>query len=398
MADDDKKKKRLRPSKGWFILTGIVLVVGIAIVAGTYKLTGNTRTPGSKVTQAPQNQSITPGGKANPEYNHLVDQQNQQGAKAATQKGQSFVPTVAGSSSDGISLSVPPAIAQNNPTPKHKPPKPADVNVKLAPAPKVTRTQADPRQRATQVSNNSPTMAELRQLMRQWSPPAQQVVVYQYKQKAGNGTSSSRATAGTSTRSAHAPAAGAKPAAAGPRPGDVYYAVMDTALDSDQPGPAMATIVSGKYKGARLLGGFKRRKSALVVQFSQMIPPAGKPEKIKAYAVNTSTTRTSVATAVNHHYLARWGGLLAASFMEGFGQAVQQSGSTVVTTVGSGGGSTLVANPSRTAGAEAVQALGTVGQKAGQQIQRTFNEPPTVKVAAGTAIDVLVIKGQKHGN
>lgn len=387
--DDDKRKKRMRPGKGWFLLTGIVLVAGGAFVFGAYKLTGHTQAPGSTVTQAPQNQSITPGGKANPQYNQLVEQQNQQGAKDAAQKGQSFIPTVEGSSSGGISLSVPPAIAKNKPTPK--PPKPADVNVKLAAAPKATQTQSSPRQSGVQANNDSPTMAELHQLMRQWSVPVQQDVVYQYKQQTRHGTSS-QSTAKTRTRHGHA-AARAKAAAAGPKPGDVYYAVMDTALDSDQPGPAMATIVSGKHKGARLLGGFKRHKSALVVQFSQMIPSTGKARKIKAYAVNTSTTRTSVATAVNHHYLARWGGLLAASFVEGFGQAVQQSGSTVVTSVGSGGGSTLVANPSRTAGAEAVQALGTVGQKAGQQIQKTFNEPPTVKVAAGTAIDVLVIKG-----
>ncbi len=48
--------------------------------------------------------------------------------------------------------------------------------------------------------------------------------------------------------------------------GTIMFAVLDTAVNSDEPGPILATMVSGKYKGAKLIGRLtnlepKRKKS-----------------------------------------------------------------------------------------------------------------------------------------
>jgi len=397
---DDSARGRIRPSRGWFILTGIAVVLGASVLGVSYWLTGRSTPSNSHVSPAPSTKNNTPGGKANPHYNSLVSQQNQQKEKQAEKSGQSFMPTVVGMKPDQpIKLST----HSKAPTPA---PAPTPVDLNTAAQPKPPKPQQPHAQPARQNvgARNSAMVNELKHIMKQEAPAKAVVAVYDNTQNQSGGTGSTTGANGSAsagqgqTRSAKAKAGSSQNQTKLIKPGTIFYAVMDTALDSDQPGPAMASVVSGPYKGAKVIGSFKRHKDNLVVQFSRLIPKSGPVIPIKAYAVNTATTRTAVATAVNHHYLARWGGLIAASFMEGFGRAVQQSGSTVVNTVGSGGASSLSIHPKRTAGAEAEQALGTVGQKAGQQIQKNFNEPPTVKVAAGTAIDVLIIRGNKHAS
>ena len=401
MADNDKAGRRIRPSRGWFVLTGVAVALGATVVGASYWVTSRHNAPNSHVSSAPSTNNNTPGGKANPHYNKLVSQQNQQKEQKAEKSGQSFMPTVVNMSS-GQSFKL--ATHSKAPT-QAPPPTPVDLNTSAEPSQPSqhkTQTRAQPAQQSVG-ARNSAMVNELKHIMKQEAPAKAVVAVYNNAQtQSGNATGSSSGT-NTSTANGQTATASTKTGSqqSGKRlikPGTIFYAVMDTALDSDQPGPAMASVVSGPYKGAKVLGSFKRHKDNLVVQFSRLIPKSGPVIPIKAYAVNTATTRTAVATAVDHHYLARWGGLIAASFMEGFGRAVEQSGATVVNSVGGGGASSLTIHPSRTAGAEAEQALGTVGQKAGQQIQKNFNEPPTVKVAAGTAIDVLIIRGNKHAS
>ena len=397
MADNDQARGRLRPSRGWFILCGVAVVLGGTVVGLSYWVTSRNSAPSSHVSAAPSTENNTPGGKANPHYNKLVSQQNQQKEKRAESSGQSFMPTVVGThSNQSFQLATKSKSATQTP-----PPTPVDINTSSEP--KQTSQHNTQAQSAQQHvgARSSAMVNELKHIMKQEAPAKAMVAVYsnsQTQQASTASTASDNAESQGQATMAKAQAGSDQSHEHPVKPGTIFYAVMDTALDSDQPGPAMATVVSGPYKGAKVLGGFKRHKDSLVVQFSRLIPKNGPVQPIKAYAVNTATTRTAVATAVNHHYLARWGGLIAASFMEGFGRAVEQSGSTVVNTVGSGGASSLTIHPSRTAGAEAEQALGTVGQKAGQQIQKNFNEPPTVKVAAGTAIDVLIIRGNKHAS
>ena len=43
--------------------------------------------------------------------------------------------------------------------------------------------------------------------------------------------------------------------------------------------------------------------------------------RIDAFAIDLATARTALASDVDHHALERWGSLLAASFLEGYGNA-----------------------------------------------------------------------------
>ncbi|AWN75378.1 TPA: type IVB secretion system protein DotG/IcmE [Legionella anisa] len=183
------------------------------------------------------------------------------------------------------------------------------------------------------------------------------------------------------------------------RTGDVLFAVIDTSVNSDEPGPILASIVSGRLKGTKLIGSFNLPSNAnkMVITFNTMsIPGAPKTIPISAYAIDPNTARTALSSKTNNHYLLRYGSLFASSFLEGFGNAFQ-SANTTVTIGGTGGGNNVtVANGvGRSTLENAVIGLATVGKTWGQQAQVLFNTPTTVEVYAGTPVGVLFTQDVK---
>ena len=175
--------------------------------------------------------------------------------------------------------------------------------------------------------------------------------------------------------------------------GDVIFAVLDTSVNSDEPGPILATIVTGKLRGTKLIGSFNLPSNAnkMVITFNTMsIPGAPKTTSISAYAIDPNTARTALASRTNHHYLMRYGSLFASSFLEGFGNAFQ-SANTTVTIGGTGGGNNVTVSNGvgRSTLENAVIGLATVGKAWGQQAQQLFNTPTTVEVYAGTPLGIL---------
>lgn len=175
--------------------------------------------------------------------------------------------------------------------------------------------------------------------------------------------------------------------------GEVIFAVLDTSVNSDQPGPILATIVSGRFNGAKLIGSFTKPDNAdkMVISFNMMsVPGAVKTTPINAYAIDPNTARTALASKVDHHYLLRYGGLFASTFLEGFGNAFQSAGTTV--TIGGTGGvsTTTVSNGvGRSVLENAVIGLATVGKNWGQVAMRQVDTPVTVDVYSGTGIGIL---------
>lgn len=171
--------------------------------------------------------------------------------------------------------------------------------------------------------------------------------------------------------------------------GDVMFAVLDTSLNSDEPGPVLATVVSGKFKGAKLIGSLTLPANGqkVILSFNRMsIPDVDETVAINAVAIDPDTARTALSSKTNNHYLLRYGSLLASSFMEGFGSAVQSAGFSF--TSNAAGGFTI-AQAQRSTAQSALSALGKVGQRWGNQIGSSFNRPPTVEVYAGTGMGIL---------
>ncbi len=179
------------------------------------------------------------------------------------------------------------------------------------------------------------------------------------------------------------------------KPGDIFYAVNNQTLNSDvQAGVGTATILSGKLKDARVLGTFVRQNEHLVLVYTKLVMPDGTPYSINGYAVDPSNQSSGVRTSVDHHYLERWGGLVAASFLEGFGQAVENSGTESVFQPVSG--SVVETHPQYNTGEQVWIAAGKIGEKLAEKASNNFNKSPTVILNIGEPIGVLIIDIKKE--
>ena len=175
--------------------------------------------------------------------------------------------------------------------------------------------------------------------------------------------------------------------------GDVMFAVIDTAVNSDEPGPILATIVSGSLKGSKLIGSFNLPSNAqkMVISFNTLsVPGINKTLSVSAFAIDPDTARTAISSETNNHYLSRYGSLFASNFLEGFGNAFQSADTTI--TIGGTGDTqqtTVQSGIGRSALENAVIGLATVGKAWGQVAQQNMNQKPTVEVFSGTSVGVL---------
>lgn len=173
--------------------------------------------------------------------------------------------------------------------------------------------------------------------------------------------------------------------------GTVLYAVMDTSVNTDEKGPILATIVSGKFAGARVIGAFTHAdyQESIIMQFSTMsLPKKTNSMGIQAVAIDPDTARTALATDVDHHYFLRYGSLFASSFISGYGKAITQQGTTTTSPLT---GTTTTTTPPLDNKEKFLAALGEVGTAWSQQIKPIFNTPYTVYVDQGTGIGLLFL-------
>ena len=59
------------------------------------------------------------------------------------------------------------------------------------------------------------------------------------------------------------------------KPGDLLYAIVDVGVNSDVPSAVLATVTSGEYRNARLMGSFQRYDERLVLAFNRAVLPTG---------------------------------------------------------------------------------------------------------------------------
>lgn len=168
--------------------------------------------------------------------------------------------------------------------------------------------------------------------------------------------------------------------------GSISYAVLKTAVNSDEPGPVLAEIAAGPLRGATLMGSHQSAVGgqSMVIVFNRLVFK-DKEYGIEAYGVDPKTSRTALADAVDNHYLERYGMLIAASFMEGLAGALTETTSTV----NAAGNEETVTQPIDEVGDRTLVALGNVGSTFVPIMQQRFNRPPTVMVYAGGGMGVL---------
>jgi intracellular multiplication protein IcmE len=170
--------------------------------------------------------------------------------------------------------------------------------------------------------------------------------------------------------------------------GTIMYAVLLTSVNTDNPGPVLAKIVEGKFKGGRLIGSIVNEGDKVMLQFNTItLPYVPSSVSINSVAIDQCTAHTALSDYTNHHYLLRYGSLFAASFLQGYAQALSQSGATVVST----GLATSTAYPNLSPAGKFMVALGNVGNRYSAIVENIFNTPPTVHVFSGTAVGILFL-------
>jgi YD repeat-containing protein len=233
-------------------------------------------------------------------------------------------------------------------------------------------------QRADQLRNQvqAAMTGQANQLLLAWGPPSQSYVP---------GIPPSKETGAGAGGLSGAGMSGQSPAV---KAGTIMFAVLMTAINTDEPGPVLATIVEGKFKGGRLIGSIQNQGQKVQLNFNTLtLPNQPSSISINAVAIDEKTARTAFSSKTDNHYLLRYGSLFAASFLEGYGQATLTSGSQVINNENT----TVTSAPKLSPQGKFEVALGNVGNRYSSAVQQLFNTPPTVHVYPGTAMGLLFL-------
>lgn len=173
--------------------------------------------------------------------------------------------------------------------------------------------------------------------------------------------------------------------------GTIYNAVLETAINSDEPSPVLAKIVSGKFKGTRLIGKMVTSGEKVVVEFkTASVPTKEKSLAISAIAIDPNSSRTGLASDVDRHYFLKYGVLLGAAFLGGYADALASQNTT---TTQNADGSVLTKTGQLTDKQVTQQAFGSVGKELANQTRSQVQSiKPTITVNAGSAIGVLLME------
>ncbi len=230
------------------------------------------------------------------------------------------------------------------------------------------------------------------QLVASWQPAVMAHKEGQEESTKSKSTTTTTTAAGTKTTTKTETATGAS----GPpiiKSGSILFAVLDTAANSDYPdSPILATIVDGKFKGAKLLGklvttkGVSGQMDRISLNFTLMNMDQWDTSKtVTAFAIDPDTARSVMASDVDYHYMQRFGAIMATSFLQGYANAITTSSSN--TTTGIFGTSTT--HPELSPSQKLGVALGQIGTTLGNVTQNYVNIPPTVKVDSGVGLGIL---------
>jgi intracellular multiplication protein IcmE len=370
-----------------------VIVVGVLGVSAWSMLGHKVVKAPTTVASIPPVNTLPGGPNGSPYYRQVSEQAARRSALQAQHQGLSsvtpFPPSdAAPEPTPALPKPAMPTIAQ--PTPVHyDPPAPASPSS----GPQINAT----RYRAYQGAIN--------QVLASLGPVAPMTSVYikpKHVPADSSGTpgttpATSAALAGTDSATTGASTKPVDPASATSlapvliSAGHGVYARVLVGGNSDQPGPIVVVAESGPIAGDRMIGNFARMHDRLVVHLNSLSTTDGQEQSINAIMVAPDSMQTAVATSVNEHYVTRFFLPVAAAFVEGLGQAIQESNSVIQSTPLGGINSYNHLNLGQQMGV----AAGVAGQTAGALIQEAAPHGPTVKLASGSDVGVLFLSPLK---
>ncbi|WNV05830.1 TrbI/VirB10 family protein [Candidatus Methylospira mobilis] len=398
---------------GKFTLLSVFAIFFIAIIYFAFSFIHSNKLKNDKVdlsqlkTNLSQNDTLA-GGAATPEYAKKVNEKNTEEAQKALANGTSNFPTPVNEGETGYKTDM------TDEQKKELMMRIAQQNQQTNASPDQQTAQQQRMQQRIQ-SQYDVMLKQLDGISTRMELPPQKVTSYLEADKGKNEKASANtskniaqngsdgSSAGDGQKSTNAESTQTNQRKLDITPGTLLYAVNDLQLSSEGANPeARATVLSGQYKNWVAIGSFESKEETMRIKYTKLISTSGEIFTINAYGVPPDTD-TAVIGNVDHHYIERWGGLVAASFLQGFGQATQLSGVTGYGGIGMSGTAAGAATgalaspafmssfPQYSLSQKAAIAAGVVGTKAGTIMAQNFNRPNTITLPAGEGIGILVI-------
>ncbi len=368
---------------------GVLLFTAMSFLGGSDKPPSQMGV-GSNVTDAP-------GGELTPAFAQAVRTADQQRAEEAKQLGESALPTPMAAQRTGLDF--------NNNVPEA----PADPMAEFRLETERLRAEQAAQQRNQQQQQQMQLQqqqaqqdqnalaqsmaAQMQQLIRAWEPTDTKIQtvtangnpsgILPREEVLADGTNVAAGTTGADGKSALANVTQKVVVPAG----TVSYAQLLTEANSDVPGPIMAQIMAGPFKGARAIGAFEVSNKQLILRFTN-INYRGVDYPVNTLALDNDTTLGGLVTEYDGRYFSRVVIPAAAAFVEGFGTtyADRASETTVV-------GNSVIESKEKASTREAIgEGLG----EAARTVSDIVNEEarsikPLVRVAVGTPFGMFFL-------
>ncbi len=374
-ADDGNSERG--STHRWRMMAVIITAVAVIVAAVGVMLNGYLSRGVTDPGRVEAGRNVPPrnaqAGPASDEYQRRIAEANAAGSEIAAKTGDSYVPIPGREEL----LEKEQKKEREAPPPPPPPPPPAAAQ-----------------QKAVENPYGAFIDAELKQISARMTPGPFKVITFEDRNADQAAVGEPISPAGLDARSALGGSSGRSLAVAYPdglRTGNVLYAVNDLALNSDSPSPATATIIGGALDGARAIGRFERRGEYLVLGFSRVAMPDGRVFQIDGVAIDADVPQAAIRTAIDKHYLSRWGSFTAASFLSGFADATALAGNSYLTSVGPIGGATVQNSIDYDINDQLWIAGGRVADRAASYLERNLYRPPTVTLKSGTDLGVLIL-------
>lgn len=170
--------------------------------------------------------------------------------------------------------------------------------------------------------------------------------------------------------------------------GSIYYGQLLLQANSDIPLSVLAEMVSGPLKGWKLLGEFSVMEDAemLAITFNKAVNDEGKQYSISAIMLNPDTGLPAMRTDIDHRYFKRVILPAAATFIESYAEAIEESGATTVVV----SGDTVTEGEEESTDEQEVAAgLADVGGDIGEIIDDMGDVEVKIVIDAGTPIGIF---------
>ena len=165
------------------------------------------------------------------------------------------------------------------------------------------------------------------------------------------------------------------------------------ATNTDSGGPVVAEITSGPLAGDRVKGTAQKHEDRLTVTINEMTLQDGRTVPVNAMLMAPDSKETAVASSVDHHYIPRIVLPTLAAGIQGLGQALALSGSSVFSGPYGASQNYNTFNGGQLAGI----AAGTAAGQLNQVLQQQTPKQSTVNLAAEVDVGIMFLAPVEDG-